>query len=491
MFDRYETRCEEFLTALARERYLTGSGQKPTLEVKAIYLTYADLFERDQVGELLERRGEDRRQRYLAAFAALGYLERQVVALTEMIANAELAATVTCRGETLPLRAVPARIANEPDAHRRHDWERAAATITAQQNPHRQERLALQHEVAREIAKSLGLAADREVYTAICDDLKTLNLQWLTAQMPPFLEATEDVFLSRQSDYLDDLGVSHKEATNADLSRLFRAPEYDPLFPKEKMAATLTRFLAGLGFRLERQKNLELDIEPRPLKSPRAFCAGIRIPQEVKLVINPKGGPDDYRALFHEAGHAQHFANVDAHRPFAFRRLGDSSVTEMYAFLFDNLMHNERWLRDCLGVRDPGYRRLALFYKLRILRRYAAKLLYERELHAATLLQDMAESYVMHLGRALGVHIQPELFLSDVDDNYYVANYLRAWIAEAQVRHFLEKEWGDGWFARKEAGTFLYDWWRLGFELPVEELLRQIGEPGLNVEPIQREVTGD
>lgn len=491
MFDRYETRCEEFLTALARERYLTGSGQKPTLEVKTIYQTYADLFERDLVGEMLEHRGKDRRQHYLAAFAAFGYLERQAVTLTETITNAELAATVTCRGETLPLRAVPARIANEPDAHRRHDWEAAAAVITAQQNLHRQERLELQHELAQAIAKPLGLTSGRETYTAVCDDLKTLNLIWLTDQMPPFLAATEEVFLSQQSDYLDRLGVSRKEATNADLSRLFRAPEYDPLFPQEKMVAALTRFLTGLGFHLERQKNLELDIEPRPLKSPRAFCAGIRIPHEVKLVINPKGGPDDYRALFHEAGHAQHFANVDAHRPFAFRRLGDSSVTEMYAFLFDNLMHNERWLRDYLGVRDPGYRRLALFYKLRILRRYAAKLLYERELHAATSLQDLAESYVTHLGHALGVSIRPELFLSDVDDNYYVANYLRAWIAEVQVRRFLEKEWGDGWFAKKEAGSFLYDWWRLGFELPVEELLRQIGEPGLSLKPIQQEVKGD
>ena len=49
----------------------------------------------------------------------------------------------------------------------------------------------------------------------------------------------------------------------------------------------------------------------RPKKSPRAFCAPVRVPGEVYLVLSPVGGRDDFSVLFHEAGHAEHYANVD------------------------------------------------------------------------------------------------------------------------------------------------------------------------------------
>ena len=52
-----------------------------------------------------------------------------------------------------------------------------------------------------------------------------------------------------------------------------------------------------------------MDLEARPFKSPRPFCASISVPDEIKLVVNPHGGQQDYRALFHEAGHAQQNAD--------------------------------------------------------------------------------------------------------------------------------------------------------------------------------------
>ena len=47
-----------------------------------------------------------------------------------------------------------------------------------------------------------------------------------------------------------------------------------------------------------------------PGKSPRAFCSPIEVPGKVMLVIQPIGGHDDWRALFHEAGHTEHYANT-------------------------------------------------------------------------------------------------------------------------------------------------------------------------------------
>ena len=47
-------------------------------------------------------------------------------------------------------------------------------------------------------------------------------------------------------------------------------------------------------------------------KSPRAFCAPIEVPGKVMLVIQPIGGKDDWEALFHEAGHTEHYAHTNA-----------------------------------------------------------------------------------------------------------------------------------------------------------------------------------
>jgi len=42
--------------------------------------------------------------------------------------------------------------------------------------------------------------------------------------------------------------------------------------------ATLHAILRDLGILLEDQKNVHLDTQHRPLKSPRAFCSMIQVP---------------------------------------------------------------------------------------------------------------------------------------------------------------------------------------------------------------------
>src|SRR5262249_14003563 len=92
------------------------------------------------------------------------------------------------------------------------------------------------------------------------------------------------------------------------------------------------------------QANVELDIEQREKKSPRAFCAPIEVPGRVMLVIQPIGGADDWRALFHEAGHTEHFANTSPDLPVESKRMGDNAVTEGWAFLLEHLTGYPPWL---------------------------------------------------------------------------------------------------------------------------------------------------
>jgi hypothetical protein len=146
-----------------------------------------------------------------------------------------------------------------------------------------------------------------------------------------------------------------------------------------------------------------LGIERRPRKSPRAFCAPVRVPGEIYLVLAPVGGRDDYGVLFHESGHTEHYAHVDPSLPFEFRYLGDNGITEAYAFLLQHLVENPHWLQRRLRIEDPSEivshaRAKRLIY----LRRYAAKLVYESELHGAQRpLHELRHRYAQLLGDAL------------------------------------------------------------------------------------------
>ena len=90
------------------------------------------------------------------------------------------------------------------------------------------------------------------------------------------------------------------------------ASQWDSAFPSDRMLPALEGTLADLGIDLRAQENVELDLEERPTKDPRAFCSPIEVPGRVVLVLQPQGGPNDWRALFHEAGHTEHFAHTDA-----------------------------------------------------------------------------------------------------------------------------------------------------------------------------------
>jgi hypothetical protein len=94
------------------------------------------------------------------------------------------------------------------------------------------------------------------------------------------------------------------------------------------------------------------------------------------------------------------------------------------------------------------------------------------------------------LTASLGVRYSAEDYLSDVDDGFYCARYLRAWILEAQVRHHLEQKFSNRWFESREAGAHLRSLWSRGQSHSAGELARRLGYDGLDIKPLARELLG-
>jgi hypothetical protein len=248
------------------------------------------------------------------------------------------------------------------------------------------------------------------------------------------------------------------------------------------MVPALEWTLAGLGIDLRAQENVHLDIEPRPSKSPRAFCAPIEVPGRVMLVIQPMGGPDDWHAFFHEAGHTEHFAHVSPDLPVEFRRLGDNSVTEGWAMLVEHLVDDPAWLSRRLDFARPeDFSAEAAVGLLYSVRRYAAKLLYELELHGDVEPESMRPRYVELLHEATKVEPTPADYLADVDPGFYSTCYLRAWALHAQLESFLRGEFGRAWFTRREAGSLLAELWREGQRMTGAELLAEVAGAELDL----------
>jgi hypothetical protein len=255
------------------------------------------------------------------------------------------------------------------------------------------------------------------------------------------------------------------------------------------MVPALDATLADLGVDLSSQKNVELDLEDRPNKSPRAFCVPIEIPGRVVLVIKPQGGPDDWRALFHEAGHTEHFAHTSASLTVEEKRLGDNAVTEGWAMLLEHLTVDPVWLERRLDFPRPHeFAAEGAVQLLWLVRRYCAKLLYEIEYHAAPDKTVMRPRYVELLSDALKVSPSDTDYLADIDDGFYASQYLRAWAFEAQLREYLREKFGNAWFTRRDAGSLIRELWSEGQKPTADEILKDVTGATIELEAVAERV---
>jgi hypothetical protein len=488
MFDleQYRRRSESFLEEVSREHYLHLAGHKAELEIDSIYSAYSDLFERDAVEELRTLPGGDQRAaRYLLHFAFDGFLGRECTQQEEELARLEASLEVEVGGERTGFRQVASKLANEPDGERRAALEEARDELAAEHlDPLRLEMLERAHATCRE----LGWAGYADAYAS----LRGLDFDALSAKTQAFLAATNETYAATldpelAAGELPPIG----ELRRSDLPRFFRAERLDGGFDGERMIPALRETLGGMGIDLASQANVTVDAEARPTKSPRAFCSTPKVPDEIYLVVAPVGGRDDFDALFHEAGHTEHYAHVDSGMPFEHRHLGDNAVTESFAFLIQHLVADPIWLSEVLGIGDadePASHARAV--KLVFLRRYAAKLAYELELHAAAPeLEQMPGRYATLLGDAVRVEWPTQPWLSDVDEGFYVACYLRAWALELHWRDGLRERFGERWYASSEAGDWLRGLWREGQRLSAEELLNDTLGEELSFEKLVAELT--
>lgn len=480
--DAYRQQADRFEAEILEEYYLHYAGHKEQLELEPIYARYPELTQLDQVQSIGELVNGDDRVRWLWRFGCENYLGDLTKEHAEQIAKLEAALEANVDGETIPFRMLRPVTANEDDRSRRERLFAVGAELTDEHlNP-------IYLESARKILQAvpqLGATDYVELYQRLGFDLERL-----AGQCRELLDSTERLW-EESADRLfrSRLGIGLDEARIWDVGRLFRAPTWDEQFSAAKMVPALEATLAELGIDLRAQQNVHLDLEERPNKSPRAFCAPIEIPDKVMLVIQPIGGLDDWRALFHEAGHTEHYAHTSSDLPVEHKRLGDVAVTEGWASLFEQLVSDPAWLSRRLDFPRPNdFAAEGAVGQLYFARRYSAKLLYELEFYRAADPTELRDRYVEILGEALKIEPSPTNYLADIDSGFYVTEYLRSWAFESQLRDHLRERFGHSWFARKEAGSLLRELWSEGQARRADEMLRDVSGAPVEMEALAERI---
>jgi hypothetical protein len=460
--DAFRDEADSFIRDLDEEYYLHFAGLKETLDVEQVYERYEELTKLETAQKLKDAPTE------LWRFACEGFLGNLTREHQARLAKEEAELEATVDGATIPYRMLRVAMSNEPDRDKRKRLEEARLRLLDEHlNPVYLEAV----QIDQEAVGRLDAPNYYELYKRF-----GFRLDEVAAECQEVLDETERLW-EREGDKLfrSRLGIGLDEARPWDVVRLFRAPELDLLYPNDQMLPALEHTLTDLGIDLRSQENVHLDLDARPSKSPRAFCAPIEVPGKVMLVIQPIGGKDDWEALFHEAGHTEHYANTSGNLPMEARRLGDMAVTEGWAMLMQHLVTEPAWLNRRLDV--PRVEELAhdgAVSLLYFVRRYAAKLLYEIEFFQTENIPSMRNRYAEILGDALKLPVNPESYLDDIDGSFYVTGYLRSWAFEAQLREFLRSELGNDWFAKRDAGDLLRELWSLGQGPTADELLKDV-----------------
>jgi len=474
---------KKFEEQLSREHYMHSSGQKDELESAMIYKQFKHLFSKEHVIEA-SKGISTREGKLLYGTFVDNFIGNQLKKISDQANSYESAATVEVGGETIPFRQVSFHIMNEDVREKRKRLYDSTKPVKKKLTSFEKRSWKKVYELTKELS-------DKD-YMDYLSFIKEVDYDALADQLRKFLVETEDLHKDQLEDNMASIGVRLKDTQPYDYAYYARAKPFDKFFKKENLLPIAKRFWKKLGFEIDNQTNIVLDVEERPKKVPRAFCMPIKVPEEVILVIKPHGGQDDYQAFLHESGHTEHFANTDSSLPYVLKHMGDHSVSESYAFLIEYVLSNPLFLKEYCEMSDEDAKNFSNFImqqKLQVFRRYASKVIYELKLHRNNFAKlddqfnptdntykNSADMYADILTKATKINYSKDNYLLDLDSGLYAADYVRAWLFEVMIRKKLEEKFGKDWFTKKDAGDFLKDMWKWGSAgKNISELAEMIG----------------
>jgi hypothetical protein len=485
----YEAELQRYLFERSEEGRAVRVGEKEISEQAAIVARYAGLFSREQVDALREQEddasGDERERLYrLRKTCEAGIIAAEMAERDDALENAILAARVSWQGDELPLRAAQAKLAVLADYAEREQLGELQALKSAEFNDERLDLIRTGEELEAEITGDADPIARTE-------EEKQISLRDLERALADASDRTTASWERMRATWFERLLGPERDdvPSSAHVSWIRRLSPLESTYTKERSVEVCMDTLSRLGFDLENDPNVRLDLEDRPQKSPRACVIASDPPTIVHLITRAQGGLHDYQAFLHEAGHALHYAGVDPSLDYTFRKISrDHALTEIYSYIVEAITREPGWHEHYFGA--PENAEAPVFLEALLYRRYTAKLQFELEFWSDFPDGAGGEQYSKRLTDATGIRYRPDAFLSDMDAGFYSADYLRAWIRSSQLRTYLVREIGDDWWRNAKTGDHLRELWREGTRPSSEDIAARMGFEPLDTGPLIAELGG-
>jgi hypothetical protein len=490
----FEEHLQRYLFERSEEGRAVRVGEKEISEQAAIVARYSDLFSREQLRTLRdeEQRADGDQHEWLYRLRKTcegGLVAAELAERDDELENAILAARISYRGEDLPLRSAMARLAILPDYRERDELGELHRAKSAEFNEQRLELLRAYEELEADLSEEPDPIARTE-------EEKQISLRELESVLVAASDEVENSFIAMRERWFERLlGPDRDEVpSSAQMGYVRRLSPLDSTYTKERATDVCLATLSALGFDLASDRNIRLDLDDRPQKSPRACVIASDPPKVVHLITRAQGGLHDYQAFMHEAGHALHYAGCDPNLPYTFRRLSrDHALTEIYSYICEAITREPAWHEEHFGLTDGEAQTNAegtIFLEALLFRRYTAKLQFELDFWSDF---DQAgltsEDYSRKLTGATGIHYPPDGHLADMDQGFYSADYLRAWIRHAQLRSYLISEVGNDWWRDAKTGEILRALFSEGTRPSSEEIATRLGFQPYDTAPLIAELT--
>ena len=490
----YEAELQRYLFERAEEGRAVRVGEKEVSERAEIVARYRDLFTREQLEALKEaedgKTGVERERVYrLRKTCESGLVDIELSEREDALENAILATRVDYRGEELPLRSAQAKLAVLATYADREELGELQGDASATFNDDRVELLQAREELDAELSGEADAVARNE-------EEKGISLRELARILNVASSAADAVYGRLSERWFDKLlGQERAEVpTSYHVSWLRRLSPLESTYTKDRATEVCLQTLRELGFDLDQEPNIRLDLDDRPQKSPRACVIAADPPKIVHLITRAQGGLHDYQAFLHEAGHALHYGNCDPELPYTFRNLSrDHALTEIYSYIFEAISREPAWHAAYFDLSDEEAAENAeatVFLEALLFRRYTAKLSFELEFWSGFGNGGGAgpDEYHRLLTAATGIAYRADAYLADMDAGFYSADYLRAWIRSAQLRQWLVREVGEDWWRNRETGDHLRALFAEGTQPTSEEIAGRLGFDPHDTAPLLAEL---
>ncbi len=320
----FEEQIQRYLYERSEEGRAVRVGEKEISEQAAIVARYADLFSLEQLRALQaeEDRAETDQREWLYRLRKTcesGLLAAELADRDDELENAILAARIEFKGEQMPLRTAQAKLAVLDGYADRQALGEIYHEASGLFNDQRLELMRAYEELEAELSGEPDPIVRSE-------EEKQISMHELATVLEAANAEIEERFLALREKWFERLlGPEREEQPSAShFSYIRRLSPLESIYTKERATDICLATVSALGFDMA-TTTIQLDLDDRPQKAPRACVIASDPPRVVHLITRAQGGLHDYQAFLHaRAGLA--FAPLRPVRPRCARERGGDGL---------------------------------------------------------------------------------------------------------------------------------------------------------------------